>query len=56
MKIKFNEIVFYILFASSVMKNLFPGLSKFVVKLICSMAVGLAFNACCLLKSIAVIL
>ena len=45
-------------FASSVMKNtvVSPARSRFHVKLICCVAFRSASSACCLLKSIAVIL
>ena len=45
-------------FASSIMKNIvaFSGLSNIAVKLIYWVAIGSASNACCLLKSIAIIL
>ena len=48
----------YCHFASSVMKNivLFPGRSRFPVKLICCIVFGSALSACCLLKSIVIIL
>ena len=45
-------------FASSIIKNIvvFPALSKFAAKLICWIALGSASSACCLLKSIAIVL
>ena len=45
-------------FASSMMKNtvVFPGWFRFAVKLICCIAFGFISSACCLLKSIAIIL
>ena len=44
-------------FVSSRMKKIlvFPALSKFAIKLMCWIALGSEFNACCLLKSIATI-
>ena len=43
---------------SSIIKSIFvfPALPRFAVKLICWIAYGSASRACCLLKSIAVIL
>ena len=45
-------------FASSIMKNIVApaAQSRFPVKLICCIAFGSASSACCLLKSIAIIL
>ena len=45
-------------FASSIMKNviLSPGQSRFAVKVICCIISGATSRACCLLKSIAIIL
>ena len=45
-------------FASSIMKTIvvFPATSRFPVRLICCIAFGSASSACCLLKSIAIIL
>ena len=45
-------------FASSIMKNIFvfPSQFRFAVKWICCLAFGSAPSACCLLKSIAIIL
>ena len=43
-------------FASSIMGNIAALFSRFSVKLICYIAVGSASSACCLLKSIVIIL
>ena len=42
-------------FAFSILINIvaFPSRSRFAVKLICCMAFGSEYNACCLLKPIA---